>query len=290
MEEFDTRKYEKLKKRDKFLTTWVIYFLFAVDIVLMILLLKTDLYIQLLLIWLPLLGVNTIIKYVGTGFVLSKKSIDTLKCYYHTMPESDVTMYQLNDAIIKCKNAAEKFYLQCLLAELAAGRGEIQNAEQIIYSADISIFEKNPKMAIPYFTVIIEIYDQAEDFDSVKRAYADGEVYFEKYADKNSEMYTLFLSSRIKFNMAYGNYGEAERLADFYLNIIELPKKTSAEYQNLMYGSQLAMAAECSYRNNNISAAAERCKNALALLPAGTYNAYKAEQLMEKINAVSQTV
>lgn len=288
MEKFDIDKMERLKKRDKILTTWVIYLIYAIDMILLILLFVWDNPAMLLIIWLPTIFIDLIVRYVGDGCRKSKKYTDIIRYYVLVTPCSDETMRQIKNAAMTCSRPSDIFSLQCLLADQASDRGDIQYAEQIIYSADTSIFEKYPKLALQYYTTIIEMYYFTGDHESVKRAYADGEPYFKKYGSSNANMYLFVLHILTYYNIAYGNYGEAERLAEYGLNSIQSLdsiKKSSSAYQNYMYCFKLIITAECNLRNNNITAAADHCENALQLAPQGTFAAYKASKLMNEIQA-----
>ena len=291
MEKFDIDKMERLRKRDKILTTWVIYLIYAVDIILLILLFVWDNPAMLLIIWLPTIFIDLIVRYVGDGSRHSKKYTDVFRYYVSVMPGSDETMRQINNTAMTSSRPVDKFKLHCLLADQAADRGEFQYAEQVIYSLDTSIFEKYPKMALSYYTVIIEMYYRAGDWESVKRAYADGEPYFEKYGSSNANMYTLVMSVLTYYNMVYGNYAEAERIAEYNLssigNFLNMNKLPTA-YQNYSYCFHLIVVSECNLRNSNITAAVNHCENALQLAPQGTFAAYKASKLMSEINSYRQ--
>lgn len=291
MEKFDIEKMERLRKRDKFLTTRVIYLIYAVDIILLILLFVWDNPIMLLIIWLPNIFIGLIVRYVGEGFRYSKKHTDVIRYYVSVMPGSDETMRQINNAAMTSSRPCDKFSLECLLAEQAADRGELQYAERIIYSLDTGIFEKYPRLALSYYTLIIEMYYLAGDYESVKRAYADSEQYFEKYGSYNANMYLYVMNVLTYYNMVYGNYAEAERIAEYnlssigrHLNMNKLP----TAYQNFSYCFHLIVTAECNLRNNNITAAVNHCENALQLAPKGTFAEYKATKLMSEINSYRQ--
>lgn len=290
MEKFDTKKYERMKIKELtvIIPTLLVYFatlLYSVNLLFMHILEKTELQVAVFIILSCISAVSMIIiaKKFGSDFISDTKVNDIIKNYIDKMPCSDETVKKLQDTIASPLDPADRFYLQCLLADQAAKRGEKQYAEQVIFSANTDVFDKYPKLTMDYYAVMIEIYYLAGDYESVRCAYSEGEEYFKEYGSSNALMYRSMMDIYISSCLAYGNYPEAERVSKYRLNKVHT-EKTDA----VAYWFYIIQTAECSLRNKNIYDAFELCRTALQTIPQGTFAAYKALELMKEINSYRQ--
>ncbi|MCI7766965.1 MAG: hypothetical protein MSJ26_03155 [Oscillospiraceae bacterium] len=145
-------------------------------------------------------------KLIMSGFGrLSKKAYKVLQQDF--MSESSVDM--LYRYIGQAKKYPERVRLTLLLADIQTIRGKTNEALQIIYSVDRSGFDKYPDLGMSFYSEIIEIYSYLEDYDSVLRAYSDGESFIDRAAENNYTCCITAFGAMINVEKARGNYRRA---------------------------------------------------------------------------------
>lgn len=216
---------------------------------------------------------------------LAKKAYRVLQQDF--MSESSVEM--LYRFIGQAGKYPEKVRLTLFLADIQAIRGNINEALQFLYSVDRSGFEQYPDIGMLFYTEIIEIYSQLEDYDSVLRAYADGESFIDRAAEKNYTCCITAFGAMINVEKARGNYRKAldlRLIKNEYENLFN--SSTGASQQGtplnrLLKGTVFMETAELFYLCGDLESAGKYLDIGGPMLSASPYQTKIANKLSAKI-------
>ena len=197
---------------------------------------------------------------------------------------SESTVSMLYGSVGQAAKYPDKVRLTLLLANTQAIGGNVNEALQLLYSVDRSGFEKYPDVGMSFYGEIIETYSHVGDYDSVLRAYADGERFIEMAAERNYNCCTSAFSIMINVEKARGNYRKAldlRLIKNEYENLFNSTTGASQQgtpLSRFLKGAVFMETAELFYLCGDISNAAKYLDIGgpmLAASPAETENANK---------------
>ncbi|MGN0638623.1 MAG: hypothetical protein ACI4J0_09660 [Huintestinicola sp.] len=202
---------------------------------------------------------------------------------------SDSTVDMLYRSIGEAAKYPEKVRLTGLLVTTYILRGQYNEALNLLYSVDRSGFDKYPDVGMLFYTDIIAIYCELEDFDSALRAYADGEEFIDAAAERNYSCCTAAFSAMISVEKARGNYRKAldlRLILNEYQNLFN--SSTGASQQGtplsrIIRGATFAETAELFYLCGDLDNAAKYLDIGGPMLSASPAETEIANKLSAKI-------
>lgn len=206
---------------------------------------------------------------------------------YDFMSESTVEM--LYRFIGQASKYPEKIRLTGLLVTTYSLRGQYNEALNLLYAVDRSGFDKYPDVGMLFYSDIISIYCDLEDYDSALRAYADGERFIDAAAAKNYSCCVAAFTAMIDVEKARGNYRKAldlQLMHNEYQNLFN--SSTGASQQGtplsrLLNGATFASTAELFYLCGDIDNAAKYLDIGGPMLSASPSETERANKLSAKI-------
>lgn len=185
----------------------------------------------------------------------------------------------------------EKIRLTLLLADTLTIRGKVNEALQLLYSADRSGFEKYPDIGMSFYGEIIDIYSAIGDNDSVLRAYEDGKSFTERVGEKNYNCCITAFEIMINVEKARGNYRKAldlRLIKNEYENLFNSTTGASVQGAPLsifLKGCIFMDSAELFYLCGDLENAAKYLDIGGPMLSASVFYTNKANELSEKVRA-----
>lgn len=183
----------------------------------------------------------------------------------------------------------EKIRLTLLLADMLTIRGKVNEALQLLYSADRSGFEKYPDIGMSFYGEIIDIYSQIGDNDSVLRAFEDGRSFTEQSWDKNYNCCITAFGIMINVEKARGNYRKAldlRLIKNENENLFNSTTGASVQgtpLSRFLKGCVFMDSAELFYLCGDLENAAKYIDIGGPMLSASVFYTNKANDLSEKI-------
>lgn len=202
---------------------------------------------------------------------------------------SDNTVDMLYRLIGQAAKYTERVRLTGLLVTTYILRGQYNEALNLLYAVDRSGFNKYPDVGMLFYADIISLYCDFEDYDSVLRAYADGESFIEASADRNYSCCSSAFSTMICVEKARGNYRKAldlRLIKNEYENLFN--SSTGASQQGtplnrLLKGTVFMETAELFYLCGDLESAGKYLDIGGPMLSASPYQTKIANKLSAKI-------
>ena len=166
----------------------------------------------------------------------------------------------------------EKIRLTLLLADTLTIRGKVNEALQLLYSADRSGFEKYPDIGMSFYGEIIDIYSMIGDNDSVLRAYEDGKSFTERVWERNYNCCITAFEIMISVDKARGNSTTGASVQGTPLS-------------RFLKGYVFVNSAELFYLCGDLDNAAKYLDIGGPMLSASVFYTNKANELSEKVRA-----
>ena len=202
---------------------------------------------------------------------------------------SESTVSMLYSSIGQAAKYPEKVRLTLLLANTQAIRGNINEALQLLYSVDRSGFDRYPDVGMTFYGEIIETYSNVGDYDSVQRAYADGERFIEMAAERNYNCCVTAFGIMINVEKARGNYRKAldlRLIKNEYENLFNSSEGASQQgtpLNRFLKGEVFMETAEFFYLCGDIDNAAKYLDIGGPMLSASPAETERANRLSAKI-------
>lgn len=202
---------------------------------------------------------------------------------------SESTVSMLYSSIGQAVKYPEKVRLTLLLANTQAIRGNINEALQLLYSVDRSGFDRFPDVGMTFYGEIIETYSNVGDYDSVLRAFADGERFIEMAAERNYNCCVTAFGVMINVEKARGNYRKAldlRLIKNEYENLFNSSEGASQQgtpLNRFLKGAVFMETAELFYLCGDIDNAAKYLDIGGPMLSASPAETERANKLSAKI-------
>ncbi len=218
---------------------------------------------------------------------LVKEAYSSLQYDYY----SDGALNMLFTKLGRAQNFPEKTYLTLFAAEIYMIRGEADKAIAMLGNVDRSEFVKYPTVGMSFYDDILSMYCQLGDYDSVMRAYRDGEPFIRECADRNYVLCNTAIEILIRAYTASGDPHHALELRlmkndfqnRFKKSTSQMANQTTTPFKQFLDGIVFLDTAELYYMCGDKESAARAVDTAGPLVAKSPYYLDRANRLSAAI-------